>query len=336
MPGDRTPTTVAHLVQGAVLRRTRLAWIYDSANPQTDASREIVAKRGGEGIRTAGVTYDYAMVMTQTCDLLRTGPDYEFITVCPVIKDSDKARISRVEAGHEPKAVPVPWHEEAVSRTAIQHEGWIALPSLAVSMERAVASNTDTAGMPSEAQRRVLAEHLGRFYSRAAIPGEVVDMLVPLTTLAKKREGKASAEGAVFRAVKQIRLQTSPDYDAPPPWEITVLFIVDPLWLPDSPKKRRRPQTLKGSTSAEQLTDLITGHRATADQETATRLWRSITSAWLDECERPDEVSTLQGAIRTQLTPHEYTQSDFLDLNYLSTYRKARASGDLTPDIRSV
>ena len=331
MPGQETESIVAHLVQGEVLRDVRLAWIFDASAPSTTASRQQVGTASSASIEVLERDYEYVMVMTQTCDLQRIGKDYEFITVCPVVQDSERSRVSQVEAGHEPKAIAVPWHEIPVVRTKERHEGWVALPSMAVSMERPVAAAVRTCGRPSEAQRRMLAEHLGRFYSRSAIPGEVIDMLRPLSDLAKKREGKNTTEGEVFGAVKEIRLRTSPDYDTTPPWQITVVFIVDSEWLPDAPKKRRRKPRLQGDEPFEQLAELITRHRASADQETATRLWRETVSRWIGACKAPPEVSRLRFVIRTHLTPEEYAQSDTLDLRYLTTYRRATRKGHLEP-----
>jgi len=254
------------------------------------------------------------MIITQSCDLARTDEARLFVAVCPVVvATADQG--ADIERGRQPRRHLVPWN------TGLLQEGevWVADFSLITTLERSVLVGAEDLGHPDERQRRNLADDLGRFFARAALPDEVNDYLKPLTDHASKKHGKDSPQGRALSAVSQIRVKSNPDFDVSPPWHLHLYFVVDEGWLADSEPAPSTPGVTLSSDPLTALDELVNTHSLDPSVADSGALWRQAIQQWLEKLTATDDVrDQVSFEVTTSLTPAQYQDSDELDLRHLS------------------
>ncbi len=191
------------------------------AAPGTPASEELAAMLNAEG-----VTPDFAaisspdagfMVVSQTCDIVRTCADRPYVEVCP---------LQLIDANIMP----------LVRLGRISRYAWasgIGEANLGADLERVTTLEKATLarfgaerrpGVQAEAEARTLAETLGGKRSRAALPDDFTKLVKPLQRRIVERHNKATDEGRFLRALREIRVIAKPAWQAAS-IEVELLFL---------------------------------------------------------------------------------------------------------------
>ena len=159
------------------------------------------------------------MVVTQTCDLVRTCRDRPFVEVCPLVELLDD-HVALVRQGQMPRFAALPALENAklaadLDRVMTIEKGLLA--SMTCRRKRGVAS---------EAETQVLSEILGRKRTRAALPNDFVAAVASMRDRILDKHKRASREGEFLRAVREICVRGAPDWTASV-IEVEFLFVFD-------------------------------------------------------------------------------------------------------------
>ena len=184
------------------------------------------------------------VVLTQCCDLAKN--DTGVLHVAPVVPLEGKL-LADAKAGKTSRY----GHLEGGYYIDLAIVGTLDRDSIAEDLERT----------PLDTQRRVaLAGCIARRYSRFAYPGDIVEVLRPLSTRIREKALKSGAIGEVLQRVVTMRLECEPDWDAPAGLSLTLLVLVSPKFLPslgdidfdavDAGPKQMRKQGLNGAAEA--------------------------------------------------------------------------------------
>lgn len=172
----------------------------DPAEPLTEASAEA----SGEGLQALASETAGLVVVTQTCDIVRTCVIRPYVEVAPLVRLEAEALLE-VQRGRRPALATLP----------------ALLPSsLAVDLDRimtveksVVAKWKRTPGYTLDIEGRAFAQALSRKRVRFAFPDD-------FNTFAKKLQGRLVAkhekdteEGRGLRALREIRVQATPFWD---------------------------------------------------------------------------------------------------------------------------
>lgn len=194
--------------------------IADLDRPLSGAAIEESAA-GGTGIQIVPVAAPRVVLLTQTCDLQRTGTGQLFAGVA-VVEERDPTDASRAWRGNLPRLAGLPW----LSATAVADLSNVA------TIERSLLIGAQRIATPSAHQRAQFSEILGRYFHRPAIPDQVINALEPLQAKAKnKHDSPESAVGQRFNDLYEIRILLEPDVDDPCP-DVTLLFLFEKTDLP--------------------------------------------------------------------------------------------------------
>lgn len=210
------------LRQGDVLELSiaETVLIADLERPLSGAAIEERAA-GGAGIQIVPVAAPRVVLLTQTCDLQRTGTGQLFAVVA-VVEERSPTDASRAWRGNLPRLAGLPW----LSPTSV------ADLSNVTTIERSLLIGARRIATPDVHHRAQFSEILGRFYHRPAIPDQVIDALEPLQAKAKdKHDSPMSAAGRRFNDLYEIRILLEPDADDPCP-DVTLLFLLEQEDLP--------------------------------------------------------------------------------------------------------
>ena len=308
---------MAKLIQGAILEVRTLPFLSTTTHPVHNDAQRVVAGLAPENtgsskmaVVPARTATGKVMLLTQTCDLQerRTKNGDALVLVAPIVKlAGDQLREASRLA--QPKFVPAPWLEDEAFADVGQ----------ATSVDRSVVAFSQVICLPPEAERRRLAYLLGRPFSRAAIPNDVVDALRPIQKIANGNH--ASVRRIFDEAVEMIRVLPDEEYSADQEPSVNVILLIDPDWLPDVPAGDLK-QTL--SKEPERVADLLV---AAYDSEAADRdpLLRRLWSEFMNRIQARLEsraaslpVGRISLTASTHLLPQTYSDSDELDLGHLS------------------
>jgi hypothetical protein len=193
----------------------------DLSVPGTPASAQLAQRTANtdEPARLAVVAehFDGFMVVSQTCDIVRSVAHRPFVEVCPLIKIPAE-NLRQMRAGRMPRYL---------SCSALGDRELAADLERVTTVEKRtlIQFNTDRLrGVASDDERRRIASALGRKRARAALPDEFVRFVDPLQRRVKERHGRKSAEGRFLEATREIRVVAQPSWDAER-IEVTLLFL---------------------------------------------------------------------------------------------------------------
>lgn len=202
------------------------------------------------------------VVLTQTCDLVRTSAKRPFVEVAPLVEVSE-AELHQIERGRKPQ---------------YGYICGVADRRLVVDLDRTmtvhkeiVATWERTPGWATDAEVRRIQRAAARKRERFAFPDEFVRFVDPLQRRILDKHDRQSEEGAALRALREIRVRAAPAWDAADV-ELFFWFIRDPedrdfdgeswatllaKWLERLPKTERFPSvdgvvvTLEDMTAAD-------------------------------------------------------------------------------------
>lgn len=191
----------------------------DLGVPTTDNAEQLAAEQGPHGLGVVSAEVFGLVVVTQTCDIVRTCRDRPFVEVCPLVELSDD-HVALVQQGRMLRFAALPALEN---------------PKLAADLDRVMtiekgllASITchRKRGVGSESEAQILTEILGRKRTRAALPDAFVSAVASMRDRILDKHKRASREGDFLRAVREIRVRGVPDWTASV-IEVEFLFVFD-------------------------------------------------------------------------------------------------------------
>lgn len=175
---------------------------------RTDLERPLTlagAAASAEGVDTAESEVFGFMVLTQTCDLVRTSSERPFVEVCPLV-EVDEAQHREIERGRRPNYAFVP---------ALADRRLVGDLDRVMTIEKAVVAGWDRVpGWQTDAEARRLALALARKRARVAFPDDFVAFATPLMSRMSSKHDKQSDEGRALRALREIRVRAEPSWDA--------------------------------------------------------------------------------------------------------------------------
>lgn len=237
---------------------------------------EAAAQAEGDGIQSLFSEVAGLVVITQTCDLVRSCTTRPYIEVAPLMRVS-AGDLHAIQRGRRPAHATLP---------ALVEGSLVADLDRVMTVEKSiVATWTRTAGYVSDVDGRAFAHALARKRIRFAFPDD-------FTTFAKKLQGrlvekhdKSTDEGRGLRALREIRVQAAPTWDAP---AIELFF-----WFV----------------------------RGDQDADFEGKSWADLLTEWLKLVPTTGRFRSVDGQVVAleDMNAAEYVESDPLDLDHLSS-----------------
>jgi hypothetical protein len=238
----------------------------------TDAGRD--ASKGGVDLAEQEVTG--FVVVTQTCDIVRSCAERPFAEICPLVEVDDD-RLREIQRGRRPTYALVP---------QLSGSRLVADLDRVMTVEKPVVAKWKrTAGWTTDAEGRAFALALSRKRARFAFPDDFTTLAKNLYSRLLDKHGKNTDEGRGLRALREIRVQASPSWDAR---HVDIFF-----WF----------------------------LRNEGDVDFEGRSWADLFKEWVKLVPTTDRFRSIEGQIVTlqDMNAAEYVDSDPLDLDHLST-----------------
>ena len=145
------------------------------------------------------------VVVTQTCDVVRSCVTRPFIEVAPLVRVSEDD-LHQVKRGRRPAHATLP---------ALEKELLVADIDRVMTVEKSiVASWKRTPGFTRDADGRAFAQALARKRVRFAFPDDFTSLVKKLQARLGDKHDKNTDEGRGLRALREIRVCASPSWDA--------------------------------------------------------------------------------------------------------------------------
>ncbi|RKH49440.1 hypothetical protein D7X55_10325 [Corallococcus sp. AB049A] len=243
----------------------------DSAVALTDAS----AGAAEEGLQALISETEGLAVVTQTCDIVRTCTDRPFVEVAPLVR-LNEATLLDVQRGRRPALATMP---------AMVSKGLAVDLDRIMTVEKSlVAKWQRTPGCSSDAEIRSFAQALARKRERFAFPDDFNAFAKKLQSRLIGKHEKETDEGRALRALREIRVQAAPDWNA--------TFVTLFFWF----------------------------IRDAASPFFEGKNWAELLDGWLALVPAGGRFTVVAGQVATlaDLTGEDYVGSDPLDLDHLS------------------
>ena len=145
------------------------------------------------------------VILTQTCDIVRTCVARPVVELAPLI-EVDQKTLDEVIGWRRPSLAFIP---------ALADKRLVADLDRAMTVEKAVIAGWDRIiGFQSDQEFRVFQRVLARKRQRFAFPDEFTEFVRPLQKRLVEKHGKESSEGAALRALEEIRVAASPSWNS--------------------------------------------------------------------------------------------------------------------------
>jgi hypothetical protein len=301
--------------QGDVTEPSVFYQFADVRRPTTALSVEA-AKRASSGAARVRITtpVDGLVVLTQTCDVVRSCTSRPHVEVCPLVQE-DSVVASAAARGERPRYAALP------------HLGNTAVADLdrIMTVEKGYLSLlTRRPGWDSDEQIRRFQAAVARRYQRFAFPDDFVRSVKKLTDKIRSKYGNPlSAEGSLFSRVAQIRVHAFPHWDSTK-IEATLVFVLEPGTLAPLPEELAETtrsaatrQWLRGPRSA---TEIAARLDSESDPAAQNILWTRLAEAWASVATPVGVVTAVYAEVADA---NEYSMTRFwsssqLDLDHLS------------------
>ena len=175
----------------------------DQSLPITQAGR--VAAQAGSDIAEQEIRG--FVVVTQTCDVVRSCKERAYIEVCPVV-EVDNERFQEVQRGRRPAYAFIPLLSDSRLVADLDRVMTIEKPL--------VATWKRTPGWASDSEARTFALALSRKRIRFAFPGDFNSLVEKLQRRIANKHEKNSDEGRGLGALQEIRVLATPSWDSTP------------------------------------------------------------------------------------------------------------------------
>ena len=146
------------------------------------------------------------VVVTQTCDVVRSCTERHFVEVCPLV-EVDEDQLAEIERGQRPAYAFVPRLSTSKLVADLDRVMTIEKPL--------VASWKRTPGWSTDAEARAFALALSRKRIRFAFPDDFTPFARKLQKRLTDKHEKNTDEGRGLRALREIRVYASPSWESP-------------------------------------------------------------------------------------------------------------------------
>lgn len=178
-------------------------WFIHAANPSLPLTAEAAQADGELTAITSDV--EGLVVITQTCDIIRTCSQRPFVEVAPLVNISE-TKLREVQRGRRPAYAFIP---------SLASRQLVADLDRVMTVEKSlVASWTRIPGWATDAEVRELAQALARKRVRFAFPDDFNVFCKKLQARLQEKHDKQSEEGRALRALREIRVRATPSWDA--------------------------------------------------------------------------------------------------------------------------
>lgn len=245
---------------------------FDPHRPLTPAAEDVAAETDLAESAVSGF-----VVVTQTCDLVRSCAERPFLEISPLVS-VDAAQLAEIKRLKRPQYAYI---------AGVADLFLVADLDRVMTVEKAVVTAWERIpGCQSDADIRSLAEALARKRSRFAFPDDFNRFAQKLQKRMQDKHEKPTDEGDALRALREIRVSATPAWDADT-IELIFWFI-----------------------------------RAETDDRFKGEEWHKLLDIWLQLLPNSGRFSSVYGFVKSleDMTAKEYTQSDRLDLDRLSSH----------------
>lgn len=188
-------------------------WFTHVAEPALALTPE--SAQAEEGLQAITSEVAGLVIVTQTCDVVRSCVARPFVDVAPLVQVSDDA-LREAERGRRPAHAFVPAFAE---RQLV-----VDLDRIMTVEKSVVASWTRTPGCMTDRERRALALSLARKRARVAFHDDFSELARDLMRRLSAKHDKDSDEGHALRSLREIRVRAAPGWAAVK-IELTLWFI---------------------------------------------------------------------------------------------------------------
>jgi hypothetical protein len=189
----------------------------DPARPLTNLAEEAQ----GDGPTVLVGEEVGLVVLTQTCDLVRTCVKQPFIEFAPIV-EVDQDELRQIERGGLLKYAHIP---------VLQDERLVADLDRTMTVEKTIVVDwVRVPGCRNDAEARAFAEALRRKRGRFAFPDDFVEASQALQNRLKEKHDRQSDEGRALRALREIRVTAEPSWEAE---QVNLMF-----WFIRHPEQR--------------------------------------------------------------------------------------------------
>lgn len=152
------------------------------------------------------------VVVTQTCEIIRSCADRPFIEIVPLVEVSDQ-NLSEIQRSRRPQFAYIPGCAK-INLVADLDRG--------MTVEKAVVARWErNPGCYSDEETRALGQALARKRARFAFPDDFVKLAQKLQKRLREKHNKSSSEGEALRSLREIRVRAAPSWKAA---EIQLMF----------------------------------------------------------------------------------------------------------------
>jgi hypothetical protein len=152
------------------------------------------------------------VVVTQTCDIVRSCLSRPFIEVVPLV-EVDRQQVPEIQKARRPQYAYIP---------GVAELNLVADLDRIMTVEKAVVAEWERqAGCRNDEEIRALGQALARKRVRFAFPDDFIKIVSKLQNRMKDKHNKSSNEGNALRTLREIRVRASPSWNAS---EIELMF----------------------------------------------------------------------------------------------------------------
>jgi hypothetical protein len=179
----------------------RFVHVADGAAPLTNEAAELEA--GPSVIQT---TVEGLVLLTQTCDIVRSCAGRPFVELAPLVEVSEE-EAHRIERGHRPNYAIV---------AALRDRRLVADLDRVMTVEKSILVTwARLPGWSTDDEGRRFAQALARKRIRFAFPNDFNELVRKLQSRIDDKHDRLSDEGRALRALREIRVTASPSWDDP-------------------------------------------------------------------------------------------------------------------------
>ena len=216
MPRLEPDTPEAHRIDAALAEwhQGDLAleehWFSHAADPGLALTPE--SAQANEGLQIITSAVEGLVVVTQTCDVVRSCISRPFIEVSPLV-EVESACLHEVERCRQLAYAFIP---------AVADRNLVAHLDRVMTVEKSVVANWErTPGFSSDHQIRVFAQALARKRAHFAFPDDFSMLTGRLQRRLLEKHDKQSNEGRALRALREIRVRAAPSWASD---QVTLMF----------------------------------------------------------------------------------------------------------------
>jgi hypothetical protein len=175
-------------------------WFVQRCNPHQPLT-EVSKEAAKEGVDLVEEEVRGFVVVTQTCDIVRSCLSRPFIEVVPLV-EVDRQQVPEIQKARRPQYVYIP---------EVAELNLVADLDRVMTVEKAVAAEWKRQrGCRNDEEIRALGQALARKRVRFAFPDDFIIFVSRLQKRMKEKHNKSSDEGDALRTLREIRVRASP------------------------------------------------------------------------------------------------------------------------------